>query len=316
MWLSLFLVVCGLVFLVKSADALVTGSSSIAKRLGVRQIVIGLTVVAFGTSVPELVVNLMAALQGNASIAIGNVIGSNISNLLLILGVTSVMTPLVMTRGTVWKEIPLMFLGAVLLWLMASDALFTGNPSILDRIDGIVFLSFFIIFLYYTFGMGKVEGESEAVEKLPMSRSLAFILLGLVGLFIGGKMTVDGAVGIAQAFGVSDALIALTVIAFGTSLPELVTSVTAALKGQTGIAVGNAIGSSIFNVFWVLGLSAVVLPLPFSTDASIDALVFVGASLLVFIGLFLGKRNILHRWEGATFLCAYVAYIGYVVWRG
>jgi cation:H+ antiporter len=318
MLLSIFLTIIGLVLLVKGADWLVDGASSIAAKLGISAIVIGLTVVSFGTSMPELVVNLIASFQGSAGLAIGNVIGSNIANIFLILGVTALIVPLALKRNTVWKEIPLALLAVLLVFVMANDALFAGRigQDFLDRIDGIVLISFFAIFLYYTFGISKVKDGGGRIKRLPAGKAALFLTLGLVMLFLGGKWTVDGAVGIAQFFGISDAVIGLTVVAVGTSLPELVTSVIAALKKQADIAIGNAVGSNIFNVFWVLGASAAINPLRFAPENSMDTLFAVFTALVLFAVMFVGKKQMLTKWEGGLFLFFYAGYMAFRVITG
>ncbi len=318
MLLSIFLVIVGLVLLVKGADWLVEGASSIASKLGISAIVIGLTVVSFGTSMPELIVNLIASFQGNAGLAIGNVVGSNIANIFLILGVTAIIVPLVLKQNTVWKEIPLALLAILLVWIMANDTLLAGRngQDLLDRIDGIVLIAFFLIFMYYTFGISKAEGKGEKITQLPMGKSVLFLSLGLVMLFLGGKWTVDGAVGIAQVFGISDAVIGLTVVAIGTSLPELVTSIIAAMKKQADIAIGNAVGSNIFNVFWVLGVSATVNPLPFAAENSMDTLFAVFTALVLFAVMFVGTKNTLTKKEGGFFLACYIGYTAFRVITG
>jgi len=318
MFFGIVATIGGLFCLVKGADWLVDGASSLAKRLGIAPIVIGLTVVAFGTSAPELVVNIVASFQGNTDIAIGNIIGSNIANVLLILGVSGLIYPLAVKRGTTWKEIPLALLAVVLVWIMVNDHLMVGRSlNGLDRIDGLVLLSFFIIFFYYTFGIRKAgDGETDAIVSRTMFLSWSLIFAGLAGLVVGGKLSVDGATAIAKSLGISDRIIALTVVAIGTSLPELLTSAVAAYKKQADIAVGNVVGSNIFNVFWVLGLSSVLRPLPFSAANSVDVFVAIGATFLLFLTMFIGKRHHLERWQGGAFLGLYIGYIGFLVISG
>lgn len=310
----------GFVLLIKGADLLVAGSSSLAKRIGVSSLMIGLTIVAFGTSMPELVVNLLASMQGNTDIAIGNVVGSNIANILLILGVSAMVYPLAVQKGTIWKEIPFAMLAVVVLIIMANDIAIDGATiSTLSRIDGLMLIGFFIIFLYYVFGLAKKGGsdeDGEAVEVLSLGRSFLMIIAGMVGLVVGGKWIVDGAVAFASSMGVSEALIGLTVVAVGTSLPELATSAVAAYKRNVDIAIGNVIGSNIFNIFWILGVSAIIKPLPFATALNFDLIVVVVVTLLLFLALFIGKRHILERWQGGVFVAVYVAYIIFLVMRG
>ncbi len=313
MILTYILLPVGFVFLIKGAGFLVDGASSIAKRLGISTLVIGLTIVAFGTSMPELIVNIFASVNGNTDIAIGNILGSNIANILLILGISAVIFPLAVKRSTVWKEIPLALLAVVLVGLMANDALIDGGSfSGLTRIDGLVLIAFFILFLYYTFGIGhteEVDKTTVLVHRYSLARSILMIGVGLVGLTLGGKWIVDAAVALATGLGVSQALIGLTVVAIGTSLPELATSAVAAYKKDTDIAVGNIVGSNIFNIFWILGVSATINPLPFSQLLMRDVVMTIIATLLLFVAMFIGKRHTLERWQGVGFILLYIGYI-------
>jgi cation:H+ antiporter len=317
--LQYILLVIGFVLLIKGADLLVDGASSIGRKLNVSDLVIGLTVVAFGTSSPELFVNIFASIKGNTDIAIGNILGSNIANIFLILGVSAVIYPLAVGKGTVWKEIPLSLLAALLLGIMANDRLIDRSEiSALTRIDGLVFFAFFIIFLYYTFAIAKrIEGIDNHVpqKQYSMLKSLFFIIAGLVGLGIGGNWIVNAAVNIASGLGVSQSLIGLTIVAVGTSLPELATSAVAAYKKNAEIAVGNIVGSNIFNIFFVLGISAVIKPLPFNPNNNIDIGAVIIASLLLFLWMLTGKKRSLDRWEGIVFLILYVGYIAFLVYK-
>lgn len=317
--MTIILFVVGFLLLIKGADFLVSGASALAFRFGIAPLVIGLTIVAFGTSAPELVVNLLSSISGKTDIAIGNIIGSNIANVLLILGVSAIIYPLSVQKSTVWKEIPFALLSVVVVGLMASDALIDGaSASVLARIDGLVLVSFFIIFLYYIVGIAK-QAPAESAE-IPQSmttyRSALLIFGGFTGLVIGGKWIVDGAVVFAQGLGVSESLIGLTIVAIGTSLPELATSVVAAYKKNTDIAVGNIIGSIIFNMFWILGLSATIAPLPFAPALTFDILVNLGTTLLLFFALFVGKKHTIEKWQGVVFVLLYIAYIGFLIMRG
>lgn len=313
------LFVLGFVVLIKGADLLVDGSSSLASRFGVSPMVIGLTIVAFGTSAPELVVNLMASLSGNTDIAIGNVVGSNIANILLILGAAAVVYPLTVKRSTVWKEIPFALLASVMLFVFANDALIDGaNSSMLSRVDGLAFLGFFVIFLYYIIGLAKsapVEAGDE-VATMPTAKAVAGVVIGIAGLVVGGKWIVDGAIALASGFGVSETLIGLTIVAIGTSLPEMATSVVAAYKRNVDIAVGNVIGSNIFNIFWILGVSALINPLPFTEQLNLDLFVVIAATLALFVSVFVGKKHVIERWQGVVFVLLYVFYVLYLIMRG
>jgi cation:H+ antiporter len=314
------LFVIGFMLLIKGAYFLVDGASSIARRLNVSDLVIGLTVVAFGTSTPELFVNIIASAKGNTDIAIGNVLGSNIANVFLILGVSSVIYPLRVTKGTVWKEIPFSLLAALVLGFMANDHLIdNSNFSSLTRIDGLILLSFFSIFLYYSYGIAReIEGVEQHVraEQKSTAKSCFFMGVGLVGLTLGGKWIVDGAIVIAKNFGMSESLIGLTIVAVGTSLPELATSVVAAYRRNAEIAVGNVVGSNIFNIFFVLGTSSIIKPLPFRIKNNLDIGAVILSSLLLFLFMFTGKKRSLDRWEGAVFLVLYAAYIIFLIFKG
>lgn len=309
--------VLGFVFLIKGASLLVDGASATAKRLGVMPIIIGLTVVAFGTSAPELAVNILAAINGSTDIAIGNIVGSNIVNILFILGAAAVVFPLAIQKSVTWRDIPLALLAAVLVFVMANDALISGaSRNMISRTDGIILLAFFGFFLYYTFSMAKRHPDiSHVSDSLGKWRAVLYMIIGLVGLIFGGKWIVDGATAIATAFGVSQSIIGLTIVAIGTSLPELATSLVAAFKKQPDIAVGNIVGSNIFNIFFVLGLTAVISPLPFNITANFDMAIMLGASTLLFVFLFIGRKGVIDRWQGMLFILFYLLYIASFVLR-
>ncbi|MBN1904901.1 MAG: calcium/sodium antiporter [Deltaproteobacteria bacterium] len=315
-----FLFVAGFVILIKGADLLVDGASSLARRFNVSDLVIGLTVVALGTSTPELFVNIIASINGNTGIAIGNIIGSNIANILLILGVSALVYPISVTRGTVWKEIPFSLLSVIALGVMVNGQLInnTGQNSLV-RSDGLLLLLFFIIFIYYTFSIASKMDDVSAkvsVTEYSLLRSSVMIAIGLICLTIGAKWIVDGAVQIAASFGMSQSLIGLTIVAIGTSLPELATSVAAAYKKNVDIAVGNVVGSNIFNILFVLGISSLIKPLPFAGSSNVDIAVVIFASLLLFLSMFTGKRHTLDRWQGGLFLVSYVIYIAFLIHAG
>jgi cation:H+ antiporter len=316
--LTYILFVVGFVFLIKGADFLVDGSSSIAHRLGISQLIIGLTIVSLGTSAPELLVNIIASLQGASDVGVGNILGSNIANIFLILGVSALIYPLLIKKNTTWKEIPLNFLSAVVLLVLANDIFIDQGPgNMISRIDGIVLMIFFIIFIYYTIGLAKSENHSDFEYKTHHTfKSIIMVIVGIVGLAYGGKWVVDGAIAIASGFGLSEALIGLTIVAIGTSLPELATSAVAAYKRNTDIAIGNVVGSNLFNIFWVLGLSALIKPLPFRSEINADILVYMAATVMLFVYAFIGKKGHIDRIEGGIFLVVYIAYIVFLVYRG
>jgi cation:H+ antiporter len=319
MVLTIVLFVIGFVLLIYGATWLVDGASSIAKKHNISNIVIGLTIVALGTSSPELVVNLAASFKGSADIAMGNILGSNVANILLILGVSALIFPLKVNSNTQWKEIPFSLLAAVIIGVLLNDFLIDNTgPAFLFRSEGIVLIAFFVLFMSYTFSIAKLKGEPDIHEVKIFStwKSWALIFLGIGGLVLGGKWIVDSAVEIASWIGMSEAVISLTVVALGTSLPELATCVVAAVKKNPDIVIGNIVGSNIFNVFFVLGISAVIKPIPFNPALNFDIIVGVLASLLLIVFLLTPKRNVLDKWEGGVLLLLYISYIGFLLYRG
>lgn len=310
----------GFVILIKGADMLVDGSVGLARRYGIADIVIGLTIVSFGTSAPELVVNLIASLNGNSEIAMGNVLGSNIVNIFFILGISAVIFPLTVKRNTTYKEIPFALLSALVILFLGNDMLFNyEDKAELSIGDGLVLLGFFAIFLYYISAISKNElpdEKDDTVVYMKPFKSIGLISLGLVGLIVGGMWIVDGAIEIATGFGVSQSLIGLTIVAIGTSLPELATSAVAAYKKNTDIAIGNVVGSNIFNVFWILGISSIINPIPVLQRSNIDFAMNILASVLLFAFLFVGKRHMLERWQGIAFIGIYIAYVLYLIKLG
>ncbi|MCU0451398.1 MAG: calcium/sodium antiporter [Bernardetiaceae bacterium] len=308
----------GFVILIFGANWLVSGASSLAKRLNVSDLVIGLTIVAFGTSTPELVVSLRASFSGSTDIAVGNVVGSNIFNYLFILGLAAVLYPVNAQKNTVWKEIPLALLAAIVLAFIVNDGFLSGGQarSEVSRGDGLVLLCFFGIFMYYIIDMARNDpSPSEEVAVMPVWKSLLFLGLGLAGLVVGGGWIVDGAIALARLVGMSEAVIGLTIVAAGTSLPELATSAVAAYKKNSDIAMGNVVGSNIFNSFFILGTSAAITPLPFRESMNLDVLTNVVVSAMVFIFLFVGRGRRIDRWEGSLFILVYVIYVAYLIYH-
>lgn len=310
------LLVGGLLLILWGANALTDGAASVAKRFNISNLVIGLTIVAFGTSAPEFVISFLSSFNGNAGLAIGNVVGSNIFNTLMIVGCTAVVAPIPVGKGTLAKEIPLCVLSALMLFVCANDILLDGAGSnVISRTDGLILLGFFAIFMGYTFAIAKSgNGEDEGeIRSFPMWKSVLFILLGLGALIGGGQLFVNGASGIARSLGVSESIIGLTLVAGGTSLPELATSVSAALKKNPGIAIGNVIGSNLFNAFAVLGASATISDLPLGGITNFDFATLIVASVLLWIaGFFMGKR-VITRVEGIYLVACYVAYTTYLI---
>jgi cation:H+ antiporter len=315
------LFVIGFLFLIKGADMLVTGASSVAKRFNISDMVVGLTVVSFGTSLPELIINIMSSAQGQSELAIGNVFGSNVANLLLIIGVTAVICPLPIKRNTILTEIPFSLIATLLVGFLANAVLFGDKTSLyISRFDGAILLFFFVMFMAYIYNIAKTNKDEVIEEKeepmMTIPKSVVYMVVGGVGLFLGGKWVVDGAVSIAQSFGLSESFIGLTIVAIGTSLPELVTSAMAAFRKNIDIAIGNVIGSNIFNLLWILGISAVINPLPFNVVSNSDIMVMIFASTLLIVVIPIGKKNTIDRWNGIFFLIFYVAYIVFLIQRG
>lgn len=316
-----FLFVVGFVILIKGADILVAGSSSIAKRYGLSDMVVGLTIVSFGTSLPELIINILSSMQGQSELAIGNVFGSNVANLLLILGITALICPLPIKRNTILTEIPFSLIATLLVGFLANATLLDNRPELyISRTDGAILLFFFMLFMAYIYNIARTNKDDivqqDDVEEMTITKALLFIALGIAGLFLGGKWVVEGAVHIAQSFGLSESFIGLTIVAIGTSLPELVTSAMAAYRRNIDIAVGNVIGSNIFNLLWILGISALINPLPFDVVSNSDIVMMILASTLLIITMPIGKKNTIDRWNGIIFLSVYVAYIVFLIQRG
>lgn len=316
MVLSLILLLVGFVALIIGADKMVEGASALAMKYGIPPIVIGLTIVAFGTSAPELVVNVFASINDSSEMVLGNVLGSNIFNVLGILGICGIIYPLSVKSNTTWIEIPLSFMAAVAVLVITQDLWLDGSVvNYISRGDGIILLLFFSIFMVYniTVSLSPQEADESETLVLPLGKSLLWIALGLGGLVLGGKLIVDNAVSIAEGFGLSQRIIGLTIVSIGTSLPELATSVAAVRKRKLDIAIGNVVGSNIFNIFFVLGVSAVVSPFEINESSLVDILLNVLAGLLLFVFVFTGKGRRLDRWEGIVFLLLYAAYMVYLL---
>ena len=316
MILNVVILLIGFVILIKGADWLVSGASALAKKKNVSDLAIGLTVVAFGTSAPEMVVNVLASFQGLQDIAFGNIIGSNNFNLFVILGITGLIAPLYVQSSTVWKEIPISFIAVVILFFLANNFFLSDQPG-LSRIDGLILLVIFGLFLLYVYKQLKVDPQinMDSHTKYTTLTIWGLILIGLAGLILGGRLVVDNAVKLAQEWGISQKVIGLTIVAAGTSLPELATSVVAAIKKNNDIAVGNIIGSNIFNIFFILGVSAVIRPLPFDRTFNGDMYFLALGTILLFAVMFTGGRKKLDRWEAALLLAAYIAYTVLLVIR-
>lgn len=310
--MDILLLAGGLLLILAGANVLTDGAASVAKRFNIPSIVIGLTIVAFGTSAPELTVSVSSALKGSADISIGNVVGSNIFNTLMIVGCTALFAPIVITRNTLRKEIPLCILASVVLLICANDVLLDKSAeNTISVSDGLLLLCFFAIFMGYTFAIASNGNDGSAageIKTLPLWKSVLFIGGGLAGLILGGQWFVGGASNIARSLGVSEAVIGLTLVAGGTSLPELATSIVAAVKKNPEIAIGNVIGSNLFNIFFVLGCSASITPLHLTGINNFDLLTLVASGVLLwFFGLCFAKRTI-NRFEGGIMVLCYLAY--------
>lgn len=310
------LIIVGLLFLVKGADWLVEGSSALARKYKISDLVIGLTIVAFGTSMPELVVNVFAAAQKHPDLVLGNIVGSNNFNLFVILGITGVIVSLSVQSSTIWKEIPFSLVAAILLFVLANDSLLFGSGnSKLSRLDGFILLIGFAAFLYYVYRQVRNSTPTVSVQTISFSSLKLAILIvgGLAALIIGGRMVVTAAVSIAQELGISEKVIGLTIVAMGTSLPELATSVVAALKKNSEIAIGNIVGSNIFNILFILGVSSLITPISFNVAFNTELIMLVLGTIILFVFMFSGYKKQLDRWEAALFLLFFILYTVFLI---
>ncbi len=305
MVLDVLLIVIGVTMVLIGADRLTEGASALARRMNMPEIIIGLTIVAAGTSAPELFVSLVSALKGTAGLAVGNVVGSNTMNAMLIVGCAAMVAPMTISRSTVKKDIPFSVAASVLLILIAAD-------SFLGRWDGIILLMGFTVFMVYTLRQAKVDSATEVqTETSPVWRNIVYLLGGLLGLVVGSNLFVDSASNVALSLGISEGVVGLTVVAGGTSLPELATSVVAARKGQSAIAIGNVIGSNVFNILMILGLTATISPLQIEGITTIDMAVMLVSVALVW--LFSFTKFTVERWEGALLVIGYLVYLCWLI---
>ncbi len=304
----------GLALVLWGANALTDGSSSIASRLGVSDLVIGLTVVAFGPSTPELVISIVSAVNGSAPLAVGNTIGSNIFNILAIIGITALVRPIKVERTIMTTELPILLLSSVVIWALGNSSWINGfGNNIISRTDGIFLLLAFALFMRHTLAAARTQQqtptEGQNNREMPVWRSILYIVLGLTALIFGGDRFVAGASSIAIKAGISEGVVGLTIVAIGTSLPELATSVVAAIKGKPGLAVGNVIGSNIFNIFMVLGITSTISPLPFEGIDNMDLGTLLVASILFYLFAWVYKKRTITRLEGMVLLLCYIAYM-------
>ncbi len=316
MLLNIVFVIVGIALVLVGADKMTDGASSIAKKMNISEMVVGLTVVAMGTSAPELVVSLMSALKGTPDLAVGNVLGSNIFNTLLIVGVTAMVCPMVISKSTVKKDIPFAVIGSLMLFVFASN-IFSENMDI-NRWEAAILFAGFIFFMIYTLRQAKAnpepsaDSDSEEIKDLPWWQAITYVVLGIAGLIYGSNLFVDNASTIAESLGVSKAVIGLTIVAGGTSLPELVTSIVAARKGQSALAIGNVIGSNVFNILMILGLTGIICPMQPSDITMLDLSVMLGSVLLLWY--FTYTKYKVERWEGAVLTAIIVAYMGWLIY--
>ncbi|MGV8906067.1 MAG: calcium/sodium antiporter [Acetobacterium sp.] len=315
--MSFVLLVIGLILLVKGADFFVEGSSSIARRFNIPSMVIGLTLVAFGTSAPELAVSINGSLSQANGIVFGNVVGSNIVNILFILGLSAFIRPINIKTKTILKEMPFAILTTLAMMVMVMDGLINGDPvSAIARSEGWVLLLFFAIYLYSMVEIAVLSNDiypEDEIKQMAIGKSVLFTVGGLIAVTLGANIAVKGAIEIATMFGLSEALIGLTIVAIGTSLPELITSVVAAKKGENDIAVGNIVGSNIFNILFVLGISGVIYPVDIAAENYADLWILLASMVVVVVLMFTGKK--LKRWEGALMMLGYIGYTVFIIMR-
>lgn len=313
MLISFSLVALGFVLLIFGATWLVDGASALAKKLKISDLAIGLTIVAFGTSAPELVVNIIASADGYSDIILGNIIGSNNFNLFIILGLSGLILPITVKSSTAWREIPISLIVALILLVFANDFFMSEHP-VINRIEGVVMLSLFFLFLFYVFTQMKQDVIEISEPAFKSNYKIwGLIIFGLAGLIIGGQLVVDNSIKIATLLGVSEKIIGLTIIAAGTSLPELVTSIVAAFKKNSDIAIGNIIGSNIFNILLILSISSLIKPISFNINFNTDILILIGGTVFLLGSMITGKRKKLDRWEAGILFSFFITYTVYLV---
>lgn len=318
MWVSFILLIVGLVLILLGADALVNGASAVARKYGISEFVVGLTIVGIGTSAPELIVSAISAINGSSDIAIGNVVGSNISNVFMILGITAIIAPISLTKSNLKYDLPIALGVSMLLFVLAYDSIFLGKEfNVISRWDGLILIAMFVLFMIYSFkSSASSDQNEESAEsengKVNIVKSVLLIVCGLVGLVLGGRLFVNSGSDIARGFGVSDAFIGITVMAVGTSLPELAASVNAAIKKKGQMALGNVIGSNIFNILLILGTSSIIRPLTLGGITMIDMGMMILTTVMIMLSALLISKKEIKRGVGALFFMIYIAYIVYL----
>ncbi len=316
--MSIFLFFAGIAVLIIGADKLVDGASDAGRRLGIPSMIIGLTILALGTSLPELIINVFASINGQTDLAISNVLGSNIVNILLIVGLTAIIRPLNIPGQTTFRDIPASLIATILLGIFVHDSVFSGTKhDYLSTTEGIIFLSLIVLYLFISVrtshSIPQDKEDESKIKRLPLWKTISYIAIGIAGVYFGGEWVVEGASHIAILFGMSESVVGLTIVATGTSLPELVTSIAAVRKKNTDMAVGNAIGSCIFNIYLVLGISAVISPIPFLHSSIVDLTMVLIANLLMFVLIFTGKGRRISRFEGAIMVSLYIGFLVYTL---
>lgn len=315
--MNYILLLIGFIFLIKGADGFVSGASSIAQKFKIPSLLIGLTIVAFGTSAPEAAVSITAAIKGQNDMAIANVVGSNIFNFLVVIGITAMIKPIKVQKSTIIKEFPFVILASFVFWVISHDVKFQSSPeNILSKADGYILLSLFVIFMYYLIEMAitsKDKTSENEIQEISTSKSVIYSIVGIAGIILGGQLVVNSASDIAIKWGMSENLVGLTIVSIGTSLPELVTSIVAAQKGESDIAIGNAVGSNIFNLLFVLGISSAIHSITIHTEVFYDMIVMIFATILTYL-FAVTKKNI-NRGEGVILFLIYVVYLIYIIIR-
>lgn len=325
--MNYFILLIGFVLLIKGADLFVDGASTIAKKLGIPAVIVGLTIVSLGTSAPELAVSLISSINGNNEIALGNVIGSNIFNALMVLGTTCVITPLIIKKSSVKSDFLVNAFVTLLLFIFTFDTLFLSNKNTISRLDGFNLLLLCVIYTIFLIKKSKKSSDETSLElasdvenpnsEIKVFNKVIFMIIGIVGIVYGGNLVVDAATKIAYSLGMSEKLVGLTIVAIGTSLPELVTSIVAALKGENDIALGNVLGSNIFNILLILGLSSLINPIPVSQTLMTDFiyLIFISIFMMALVFFNKAKEKKLNRFEGALLISLYIGYMAYIIIR-
>lgn len=319
MLLTVGLLLVGVVLVLFGADKLTDGATGLARRFNVSEMVIGLTVVAFGTSLPEFVTSFMSAIKGSGDISMGNIVGSNIFNVLVIVGCSAMASPIIISKSTLHKDIPFAILASLMLMVVSLDSVWDlGAMDFLSRSDGLVMLGFFSVFMFYTFSIarnniGQEQSQSAVLPLMPYWKVFLYIIIGLAGLVFGGNLFVDAATKIALQLGVSEVVVGLTLVAAGTSLPELATSVVAARKGSSAIAIGNVVGSNIFNIFFVMGVCPIVSPIRIGDISYLDLGLMLLSMLILWF--FAYTKRVIERWEGGAIMVIYLVYLGYLIYQ-